>query len=95
MAREGHVTLKQETRSARVILVHKPRRRWNGNIETDLTEFGFELEEWIHVSQKRGLRQDHVNMELKIRGALEMKLGTSLVRRLLILPELFQPMNSF
>jgi hypothetical protein len=55
-----HVASIKEKRTAYRVLVAKPkgkrplgrpRRRWEGSIETDLTEIGLEIVDWIHLTQ--------------------------------------------
>lgn len=41
-------------------ILEKPRRRWEDNNKTDLTEIGREVG-WIHLAQDRIKRDDLVN----------------------------------
>jgi hypothetical protein len=48
----------------------KPRRRWDDNIRTDLTEIEWKFVYWTHVALDRDQWWDLVNMVMKLRVPL-------------------------
>jgi hypothetical protein len=47
--------------------VGRPRRRWDDNINMDLTEIGFGDVDWIHLVQDRDRRRALVNTVMNLR----------------------------
>jgi hypothetical protein len=46
--------------------LRRPRRRWEGNIKTDLTEMGYEDVDWIHLAQDRAPWRALVNTVINL-----------------------------
>jgi hypothetical protein len=45
----------------------RPRRRWEGNIQMDLTERGIDESNWIHLAQDKVQWRAFVNTVLNLR----------------------------
>jgi transcription termination factor 2 len=72
----GHVALMGERRGVYRVLVGRPegktplgrpRRRWKGNIKTDLREIGFDKANWIRLAQNRVRWRNFVSMVMNLR----------------------------
>jgi hypothetical protein len=72
----GNVARIREMRKACKILVGKPegnrplgrcRRRWEDNIEIDLSEVGWECVDWIHLTQDRDQCRAVMNTVMNLR----------------------------
>jgi len=72
----GHVAHMEEGRGVYRVLVERPegerplgrhRRRWEDNIEMDLTEIGIDVANWILLAQDRVHRRAFVSTVMKLR----------------------------